>query len=730
MVRANIYTIGMRDSQTGETAELLVVTADRSFGSMVVDAVEKTGERTGTVASADLLNPAVSELPRRDPDRVEGAIVDGQLAEPAAVVEQLVKQAGLSVVTLVDSSASESENTIDRVLAAGATDIFPRTAASTQCELVIARLVAGSSSTGGQALAAQGATHKEAYKTLFEKISEGLVVHDPETGVILEVNERFCAMNGYDREELIGESIDIVTPADEAYGREAANEMIQRARTEGPQRFEWHNQRRNGEVFPVEVDLTVVKLNGRERVLASVQNITERRRREREYEQIFNKVNAAITVHDPAARSMVDVNDTMAEWTGYDREELIAGGVALFSATEQGFTPDRAYQAIEQAADSGEDQTVEWQIETVNGEYRWFGARATTATIGGKQRVLGISQDITERKRREQEYEQMFNKVNDAIVVFDPEGEIIEVNDAYRKLLGYSLEEIRELGIAGLSANEEGYTGDRGWELIQGVARTGESEAVEWKAETSNGTQIWLAVTLTPAEIGGKQRVLSIQRDVTERKRREQRLEVFNRILRHNLRNQLEVIRSHAEELATRAGDDHADQITAAVDELAATGSQAREADQLLATDADPTPVAVGELLRAVIDCQAVDTGTTVQADLAEITVVTHKQLLETAVQQAVENAVEHAHSRVVVTAARSDAGCEIAIEDDGEGIQHRSCDRSRAGPRPSSHTAAGSVCGSSGGASMSSAVSSPSIRPTARPSPSPFPTRRPPSPN
>jgi PAS domain S-box-containing protein len=58
--------------------------------------------------------------------------------------------------------------------------------------------------------------------------------------------------------------------------------MIQRARANGPQRFEWRNQRRDGEIFPVEVDLTVIELGGRERVLASVQDITERKRRERE----------------------------------------------------------------------------------------------------------------------------------------------------------------------------------------------------------------------------------------------------------------------------------------------------------------------------------------------------------------------------------------------------------------------------------------------------------------
>lgn len=49
--------------------------------------------------------------------------------------------------------------------------------------------------------------------------------------------------------------------------------------------------------------------------------------------------------------------------------------------------------------------------------------------------------------------------------------------------------------------------------------------------------------------MNGEVRYVSISRDITERRHSEQRLEVFNRILRHNLRNQLDVIRGHAEGL-------------------------------------------------------------------------------------------------------------------------------------------------------------------------------------
>jgi PAS domain S-box-containing protein len=898
----------MNNDGGGLNPELLVATEDQSFGSAVVDAVE----RTAMAARAEYVEPATDDLTQRATEDFDGAILDGQIAEPAATIEGLTERAEIPVVVLNDPAGDG--DTIARVIEAGATDVFPRTTANAQYELAVERLLADSVSTSNRA---GELAYGEAYEALFEKISEGLVVHNPETGVIVDVNERFCEMNGYERSELLGESIGTVLTEATAYGPEAAREMIQRARTEGPQRFEWRNQRRDGETFPVEVDLTVIELDGVERVLASVQDITERKRREREYEQIFNEVNdiiaihdpktgemidvnprmceltgydretalelgtegllgehpsqdyapseapmivdrvmggeeidpyeqvletsngelvwievnptraviggeqrfvaisrditerkrrereyeqifngvdAAITVHDPAAQSMVDINETMAKWTGYDRDELLAGGVELFSATEEGFIPERAYEVIRQVADSGEDRTIEWKIETAEGNYRWLESRATTATIGGEQHVLGISQDITERKRRKREYEQIFNGVNEGITIHDPEtGELLDVNDAFCDLLGYdrekiiesevmeytpsgqgytvkkakefirevvetgepkrtewavktadgeirqlevtgttveiggdlryvaidrditerkrreqefeqifngvqdaiavfdpdtleyldaneaylemfdheSVSELRERGVSGLSITEEGYTEQRGREVHQRVAETGQPEIVEWQGKTNSGERLWLEVKVAPAVIGGEQRTISIQRDITERKRREQRLEVFNRILRHNLRNQLDVIQSHAEELSDRTSGDHAERIVAAVDELAGIGIRARQIDRILSKDDTLTEIDITQTVRETVEKRepmAKDVSVTTEFP-RETRLLTDRETLTMAVESALENALEHAASTVTVTVENEPDRSIIEIVDDGPGI-------------------------------------------------------------
>ncbi|MFT4921595.1 MAG: PAS domain S-box-containing protein [Haloarculaceae archaeon] len=511
----------MNESRGGTEPELLVATEDQSFGSAVVDAIE----RTGVPASAERVEPATGGLTQCDTDSFGGAIVDGQIAEPAAVIERLTETADLPVVVLSESAGDD--DTVAHAIEAGATDVFPRTTASAQYELAVERLVPDSFPTSTR----EGEiAYGEAYEALFEKISEGLVVHDPETGAIVDVNERFCEMNGYERSELLGEPIGIVMTEEEAYGPEGAKEMIQRARTEGPQRFEWRNQHRDGETFPVEVDLTVIELGDAERVLASVQDITERKRREREYEQIFNSVQDAITVHDPQTGELVDVNETFCELVGYDRETVLRRGTGGLSVQEEGFTPERAAEIIDQVMETGEIEPFEWKVETKRGEHRLLEVTATQAEIGGQLRHVSLMRDITERRQREREYEQIFDGVNDPIAVFDPDtGEITEVNEPYHEMIGYDdIETIQELGIEGLSAGGE-YTGERGAELIRQVSDTGDPMTVEWEAETASGDRRYLDITLSPAVIRGEQRVLTIQRDVTERKRREQEYEqIFN----------------------------------------------------------------------------------------------------------------------------------------------------------------------------------------------------------
>jgi len=296
-----------------------------------------------------------------------------RITEPTTVVDRLTDEWDLPVVVLTDPR--ENGERINRAIEAGATDVFPRTTTDAQYELVVERIASE---------------------------SDGLVVHELDTGEMLDVNERFCEMTGYSRDELLGQTVNLITADEEGYPYEQAKQLIRRAREEGAQLFEWRQQHKDGHTFPVEVHLTLVDLHGEQHVLASVRDITERKRREREYEQIFHGVQDTIVIQDPETSEPVDANETFLDRLGYeDVAEIRDVGFEELSAADAGYTKERAQELCQTVIDTGEPEIVEWQQRTKAGDSRWIEAKVDSAVIQGEERILSIQRDITERKRRE-----------------------------------------------------------------------------------------------------------------------------------------------------------------------------------------------------------------------------------------------------------------------------------------------------------------------------------------
>lgn len=138
------------------------------------------------------------------------------------------------------------------------------------------------------------------YREIFEKVPEGLTLHDAADGTIIAVNETFCEQLGYAREELLELGFEDLHINEPPYTSDQAEEYIRKAAREGPQSFEWLDQTKSGEPLPVEVNLRQTTIDGEKRILAAVRDITERKERERELKQQNERLEefAAIVSHD------------------------------------------------------------------------------------------------------------------------------------------------------------------------------------------------------------------------------------------------------------------------------------------------------------------------------------------------------------------------------------------------------------------------------------------------
>jgi signal transduction histidine kinase len=154
--------------------------------------------------------------------------------------------------------------------------------------------------------------------------------------------------------------------------------------------------------------------------------------------------------------------------------------------------------------------------------------------------------------------------------------------------------------------------------------------------------------------------------DVTEREIRRQRLAVLNRILRHNVRNELDVVRAHAEDAGLTAA-------IQGVDRLERLSEETRRVQELMERSADDrTPTELSPLLDDIVADVTAGTNADVTVTTPNITVNLDAKLCRYAVRQLVENAVEHndaAVPRVVVRGEHSESDVQIVVADDGPGI-------------------------------------------------------------
>lgn len=183
--------------------------------------------------------------------------------------------------------------------------------------------------------------------------------------------------------------------------------------------------------------------------------------------------------------------------------------------------------------------------------------------------------------------------------------------------------------------------------------------------------------------------------DVTERERRRQQLEVLNRVLRHNLRNDMGVVHGYAELLAEEVEDDGHHRMADAIERrsgaLLALGEKARTVETLLAGE-EATPLALGALVeRVVADCREefpdADVALTVRDDP---TAPFPETTVAAAVENLIENALRHHDGAGVerpdggpwarVTVAREGGEAVVRVADDGPGIPEGELDAIEAG--------------------------------------------------
>jgi PAS domain S-box-containing protein len=188
---------------------------------------------------------------------------------------------------------------------------------------------------------------------------------------------------------------------------------------------------------------------------------------------------------------------------------------------------ETAEKAVWHALEEGTPFAIEFRFKAKNGAWRWILGRGKVAEVdeeGKAVRMAGSHTDITERKQAEEalrqsaeQYRIITSTSMDGFVITDATGRLLEVNEAYSRMIGYSRDELLEMSVSDIEIMD---TPDEIRAQIQEV-RAG-SDRFESRHRCKDRRVIDIEVSMT--SFPQLDQVLVFVRDITERKRAEEAL--------------------------------------------------------------------------------------------------------------------------------------------------------------------------------------------------------------
>jgi PAS domain S-box-containing protein len=360
----------------------------------------------------------------------------------------------------------------------------------------------------------------------------GMLISRTDDGRLLDVNQTFCRMMGYEREELIGNTtVGLGLWADSA----ARVGVIETFRCDGRVRDRLAGcVTRSGETKLLQVSVDGIKLNGVDCFIASVMDVTARMDAEARVNRAteeLRRANERLALAQKAAGAGTwdwDIGTGELVWSeqlyrlfGLDPER----DSASFASWRGRLHPeDRelAERRIQAAIRDRKRLANEYRVIHPSGEVRWIEALGDTTydESGVALRMSGICIDVTARRALEgaaHEAEQRYRLLAAAAfegIAISEDGRLLDVNEQLATMFGYTREEMIGREIAELVHPE-----DRAHALV-GV-RTDTPRVVEHRGVRKDGTLIHVVVHGQIMETAGRLvRVAAVQ-DITARKRAE-----------------------------------------------------------------------------------------------------------------------------------------------------------------------------------------------------------------
>ena len=400
----------------------------------------------------------------------------------------------------------------------------------------------------------------------------------------------------------------------------------------------------------------------------------------KQYREVVQRLEEPIFLQDTDGQFVL-LNEAMTLFTGYTEDELLGAPVSTVVDGETAAELDeRRRETLDRT------HPIQYEIEPTferTDSQPVFSVRQNpyyddTGELAG---TISIWRDVTGLKERETElaqYKRAIQEATDLICVIDTDEQYTFANPQYRRYHGIEDEDVTRRAVSDILDDAE-------YETIEPYLERALSGAiVKFQSTRLHPTQgeRTLDVRYYPLEdTGTTTGLVAVLRDVTEREERARQLRVVDRILRHNLRNDLTVIGLQAEQIRSNASGivkDSADEILEHANDLLTTSEKSRSITEVLSDEPNVRAIDVVPMVRGAARSLADEYGIEIPVDAPDELYANTTVYFRQAIEEVIENSIVHNSQptpSVELHLEADDGVALVRVVDDGPGIPQMDTD-------------------------------------------------------
>lgn len=280
------------------------------------------------------------------------------------------------------------------------------------------------------------------YRTFIQTTHDGFWTVSIQNGYFIDVNQAYCDMIGYSREELLTMAILDIEANESA---EQTKRHIQDIINGQAERFESRHKHKNGKLIDVEISAKYINEHGGI-IVVFLRDISERKKLEaesRNFESIIYYSNDAV-ISKNLSGIVTSWNPAAETIFGYTAKEMIGNSMLKIFPADRVDEEDRILSSIKKGEKTQSFETIRARKD---GKLIYVSV-SISPIYDSSRNIIGaskIARDITEMKRAEEALKLaslVYQISSEAMMIVDAENHIISVNPAFIRVTGYALEEV------------------------------------------------------------------------------------------------------------------------------------------------------------------------------------------------------------------------------------------------------------------------------------------------